>query len=118
MSTRETHLRCQILSSSGLTFHGSHLGLHFLAGISIESIDTHDNLAFANAERVVGRFERLSESEAAERLIAEIEARAPGASFKARAFKDDLVSAMRMGGIMNRPDVRAAASAALAGEQE
>lgn len=118
MSTREVYLRCQILSSSGLTFHGSHIGLHFLAGVSIHSIDTHDNLAFANAERVVGRFERLGEAEAAARLIFEVEARATGTSAKAKAFRDDLESAMKMGGLMNRQDVRSAASAALAAEKE
>lgn len=90
----------------------------FLQEFSIHSIDTHDNLAFANAERVVGRFERLGEAEAAARLIFEVEARATGTSAKAKAFRDDLESAMKMGGLMNRQDVRSAASAALAAEKE
>ena len=116
MTAAPTYLRSGALVSSGFVIHSA-LKRPFLAGIAIHATDESD-VEIARAERVAGKFQRLTEDEAAAEIIAQINARAGAEDHKAIKFRDDLAEALGSSRLLRRKDVHAATVAALARQED
>lgn len=113
MNKNKIYLKYQALAPMGYTHHPC--GIHFLAGISVVSVDVDNDDHLSQYERVTGKFGRLSEDDAAQELVAQIADRASRPGTSGRKFRDALEEAMKWNssGIFHRNDVRDAALAAL-----